>query len=103
MTATPVYRKDRGEGTTRVERGIRLFEDGAFERISRVPEVWVVEGPNGHVRDVNLTDGDCSCPDFDFHRHVEHFRCKHIIAATLKAAWLKKTARVIAPVFGEVS
>lgn len=90
-----VYRKDRGEGTTRQTRAEDLFRDGAFERVSREPDVWIVESVKGSVHTVDLSKGSCSCADYEYHRHIEKFACKHGLATHMKAEWLRRSARII--------
>ncbi len=87
-----------GAGETRQSRGVELFYEGAFERISS--EVFIVEGPTSDgAYTVNLERMSCDCQDFEYHRHVDGFVCKHIIGTGLYAAWLRKSAKVIAPIF----
>jgi hypothetical protein len=102
MSTAEVYTKYRGDGETRQDRGIRLFEEGAFERVSR--HVWIVENPKrpeSPAHTVDLEAGTCSdCPDHEYHKHIDGFLCYHQIAVELYAAWIRKSARIIAPVFG---
>lgn len=85
----------------RRERGIELFETGAFEKTG---SGWIVENPaNGHVSEVDLGRGTCSCADFEHHGRLVGFRCKHLVGVDLYVRWLKESAQVIAPVFGEVA
>lgn len=86
-------------GANRQTRGIELFQDGAFERISR--DVYIVQGPksNGEYT-VNLERVTCTCKDFEHHGHVPAFVCKHLIGAFLYREWIQRSAKIIAPIFG---
>ena len=86
--------------TTRQGRAIQLFHDAAFDRISKTPEVWVVETTYRSVNEVNLDAVTCTCKDQEHHGHIEGFMCKHLIAANLFSAWLRKSARDLSGYFG---
>ena len=87
-----------GEG--RRQRGIELFRDAAFERVSKSPEVWIVESTYGSINEVELDRGTCSCRDFEIHGRTDGFSCKHLTAARLKSRKLAKDARELSGYFG---
>ena len=102
MTIESIAAKGRGD-EGRVQRAVDLFWDAAFERISKSPEVWVVETTYGSVNEVDLDRGICSCEDFKRHTHIRQFRCKHIISADWKSIWLRDSVLAVAPHFGSVA
>ena len=88
---------DHGENRRR--RGQELYERGVFERITR--DVFVVQNPKTMgVYTVNLERVSCTCSDFEHHGHIPEFKCKHIYGVERYAAWVRKTARALAPFFG---
>lgn len=92
--------RDGGE-TGRQRRGIDLFYDGYFERLSR--DVFLVQGitsSDPHI--VDLSHDECDCKDFYHHKHIEGFLCYHLIGTNLYAEWLRQSTKVIAPIFGRV-
>lgn len=89
-----------GSGKGRQRQGLRLFEEGAFERISS--DVFVVQAPTrtmGYT--VDLEHMSCECMDYARHSYVARFRCQHLIATDLYREWLRRGARVMAPIFRE--
>jgi len=91
-----------GERETRQMRAEVLLETAAFERVSRKPEVWLIETPYGSVHECELDRGRCDkgCKDFQIHGHLEGFECKHIISCRMHSERMKKTVRVLAGFFG---
>jgi hypothetical protein len=88
-TATP-------HPTTREARGLALYlERGSeFVRVSR--DTFLVPSCSRRRHDylVDLAADTCEC--FDNRERGHH--CKHLYAARLYRAWLRRAARTIAPV-----
>ncbi len=99
MATESIAERRAGERATRQSRGLELFREGAFERISRDPETWIVETSYGSANEVEIDRRRCSCKDFEYHWHIDGFQCKHLVAARMYRAWLRKSARALAPVF----
>lgn len=98
-TGQSIEHQGVGERTTRQQRGIALFEDGAFERVSA--NTFIVQNTKRErAHTVDLERVTCSeCPDFEHHKHIDGFLCYHLIAGFLYAEWLRQSAKVIAPIF----
>ncbi len=58
--------------STRLQRGLTLYRDGA---VSPAGDLYVVRGSSRHYI-VNTERGTCSCPD----HQRGGFQCKHLIA-----------------------
>ena len=71
---------EKGQKTTRLERGVALAQE-RFEEIKRLaPYLWEVPSCSseaGEPYHVNLKWGECSCPD----RVPDDEECKHTTAA----------------------
>ena len=68
--------------STRELRGLALYRDHGDEIERTAPHVYVVPGCSGGSYVVHLGRETCTCPDFERHNTP----CKHLFAATLKAA-----------------
>ena len=76
-------------------RGLAIFHRGGIERAGC--DLFIVPGCSGAASEylVDLDAEACNCPDYRSRRKA----CKHVYAATLFRAWLRGTARRLAPMF----
>jgi len=74
-------------------RGLEIFHRGGIERIGR--DLFIVPSCSRGEYLADLDAEACSCPDYRSRRKA----CKHVYAATLFRAWLRGTARRLAPMF----
>jgi len=83
--------------SSRELRGLAIFHRGGIERAGC--DLFIVPGCSGAVSEylVDLEAETCSCPDYARRRKA----CKHVYAATLYRAWLRASARRVAPVFAD--
>jgi predicted nucleic acid-binding Zn finger protein len=79
-------------------RAVDLFWSSAFERESKVPEVWVMVTPYGSENRINVDEGTCTCRDYEINadkRNTREFMCKHKWSVNMKRIWLKQSTREI--------
>ncbi len=77
--------------TTRIERGIALYRERGDEIERTTANTYSVPSCSGETTYVvRLDRGTCECPDHA--RHPE-LTCKHLSAATIKAAKLRGRRR----------
>jgi hypothetical protein len=86
--------------STRESRGLTLYLDrgSEFTRVSR--DVYLVPSCSHRRVEylVDLNAGTCECFDSRERRH----HCKHLYAARLYRAWLRRVARIVAPMLEDV-
>lgn len=78
--------------STREQRGLELYRRGGIERISR--DTFIVPSRSRRRVEylVDLDRQSCECRD-----HQRTGRpCKHVYAAMLYQAWVRRSARVVA-------
>jgi SWIM zinc finger len=78
--------------STREERGLELYRRGGIERISR--DAFIVPSRSRRRVEylVDLDRQSCECRD---HQRTGG-PCKHVSAAMLYQAWIRRSARVVA-------
>lgn len=82
---------------TRESRGLQLYLDrgSEFVRVSRDTFLVPSCSKRGVEYLVDLEQESCECFDNRERRH----HCKHLYAAQLHRAWLRRATRTIAPIF----
>jgi len=89
-TSTSVPEPTRND--TRAARGLALYHRGGIERIAR--DLYIVESSTERRVEyfVDLARESCECRD---HQRTGG-PCKHVYAAMLYQAWIRRSARVVA-------
>ncbi len=87
--------------STREARGLELYRRGGIERIAR--DVYVVPAcsTRSDYYRVRLDLPACTCKDFQRHAVEDEFACKHVFAALVYRAHLRRVARTVAPVLAD--
>ena len=68
---------------SRIERGLRLFEEHALEIHNVAPaELWCVPSPSGGFYAVGLDPERCECACYEYRGRP----CEHIVAASIAKA-----------------
>jgi hypothetical protein len=84
----------------RTTRGMLTYNSGKVYQID--DDLWAVPSTRGGFYQVNLVDESCPCEDFTFYGSERGVACRHIYAAAIarekRRLWLRRAARVIAPV-----
>lgn len=77
--------------STREQRGFELYRRGGIERIDRRGLYMVPSCSHRGEYLVDLERQSCECPD-----SRRGYVCKHVYAAMLYAAWIRRAARTVA-------
>jgi hypothetical protein len=87
----------------RTTRGMMTFNTGKVHQIDE--GLWAVPSTRGGFYQVDLGTESCPCEDHTFFGHERGVACRHIYAAAIarekRRLWLRRAARVIAPIFGD--
>jgi hypothetical protein len=85
----------------RTTRGMLTYNSGKVHQIDE-NELWAVPSTRGGFNQVDLDGETCPCEDFTFFCQDRRIACRHVIAAAIarekRRQWLRRAARVIAPV-----
>jgi hypothetical protein len=88
----------------RTTRGMLTYNTGKVHQID--DDLWAVPSTRGGFYQVHLDDEVCPCEDNTFFGSERGVVCRHIYAAAIAREkhrlWLRRAARVIAPVFIDV-
>jgi SWIM zinc finger len=88
----------------RTTRGMLTYNSGRVHQIDD-DDLWAVPSTRGGFYQVDLVDEVCSCEDYTFFGSERGVACRHIYAAAIarekRRLWLRRAARVIAPIFGD--
>jgi hypothetical protein len=87
----------------RTTRGMLTYNTGKVHQLE--DDLWAVPSTRGGFYQVALGDEVCPCEDFTFYGRERGVACRHIYAAAIARAkhrlWLRRAARVIAPVLAD--
>jgi SWIM zinc finger len=85
----------------RTTRGMLTFNSGRVHQLE--DDLWAVPSTRGGFYQVHLDDEICDCEDYTFFGSMHGVACRHIYAAAIarekRRLWLRRAARVIAPIF----
>jgi hypothetical protein len=85
----------------RTTRGMLTYNTGKVHQID--DDLWAVPSTRGGFYQVDLAAEACPCEDHTFFGSERGIACRHIYAAAIARErcrlWLRRAARVIAPVF----
>lgn len=85
----------------RTTRGMLTFNAGRDHQID--DELWAVPSTRGGFHKVDLGTEGCDCEDYTFFCQERRIACRHVIAAAIarekRRLWLRRAARVVAPIF----
>ena len=88
----------------RTTRGMLTYNSGKVHQLE--DDLWAVPSTRGGFYQVDLGAEVCSCEDFTFYGSERGVACRHVVAAAIarekRRLWLRRAARVIAPVFIDV-
>jgi hypothetical protein len=89
----------------RTTRGMLTYNSGKVHQIDE-GELWAVPSTRGGFYQVDLAGEVCPCEDFTFYCSERGIACRHVIAAAIarekRRLWLRRAARVVAPIFVDV-
>jgi hypothetical protein len=89
----------------RTTRGMLTFNTGRVHQIDD-DDLWAVPSTRGGFYQVDLVVEECPCEDYTFFCSERGIACRHIYAAAIarekRRLWLRRAARVIAPIFEDV-
>jgi hypothetical protein len=84
----------------RTTRGMLTYNSGKVHQID--DDLWAVPSTRGGFYQVDLGGEVCPCEDYTFFGSERSIACRHIYAAAIarekRRLWLRRAARVIAPV-----
>jgi hypothetical protein len=85
----------------RTTRGMLTYNTGRVHELE--DDLWAVPSTRGGFYQVDLAAEVCPCEDYTFYCQERRIACRHVYAAAIarekRRLWLRRAARVIAPVF----